>query len=222
MKRWYVLAFSPLNPLKSRQFCNAVTNEDIWRKFDNYAFRVREFTHRCRDDFNHFDDGPVIHPSLYVLLAKTKKYIFPNLHNLHAASTKCNTPLELMLCITPSLHIFRLAPSNEKYRFADTSYTVDTTLDMLTTGNGGAPNAHLQRLELRTIISGHDLDKIGSLTNLRSLRVTGIEPETQDGFEGSPYLKRLSRLPYLQELLLSLEENETFLSVENDGFPSLK
>jgi hypothetical protein len=118
-----------------------------------------------------------------------------------------------MLCITPSLHISRLAPSNEKYGFADTSYTVDTTLDMLTTGNGGAPNAHLQRLELRTIISGHDLDKIGSLTNLRSLRVTGIKPETQGGFEGSAYLQRLSRLPYLQELLLSLEENETFLPV---------
>jgi hypothetical protein len=55
---------------------------------------------------------------------------------------------------------------------------------------------------------------------LRSLRVNGIIREDDD--VASDYILRLSMLPHLKDLLLSLQENESFLPARNGGFQSLK
>jgi hypothetical protein len=222
MERWYVPTLDFFSPMKLRQFLHAVTDENVWCQFDSYAQRVREFTHRCRDSQGAMGDIPAIHPSVYVLLARTKKYIFPNLRTLHAATDQSTTPLELILCITPSLRSFQLAPSDERYALTDKTYTIWVTLDMLATGNGGTPNVNIQYLEMRAVVPVNlkYLDKILSLTNLCSLRVNGIIREDDD--VASDYVLRLSMLPHLKDLLLSLQENETFFPARNGGFQSLK
>ena len=202
------------------QFLQPVTDENIWRQFDKYALRVHRFTHRCCDSPNYHEDIPPIHPSVYLLLARTKRYLFPNLRTLRAATDQYTTPIELIFCIT---HTFELAPSNERYGLTDATYAVGTTLDMLTTANGDMPSVHIHYLELRAVVPVESFDKLLSLTKLRSLRVNGINWEHKDSDDvASDYILHLSKLPHLQDLLLSIQEGEAFLPAYNDGFPSLK
>ena len=123
--------------------------------------------------------------------------------------------------ITPSLRFLEVFAQHlsDPQKLAD---VLGLMFDILSTSRGSAnanQNTQLQHLELTTTLPPSCLDQLVSLRQLRTLHLMGITPEYIGGVD---YIQRLSTLPYLRNLSLSIDDNQLFRPVEQDTFPSLE
>lgn len=192
------------------------SDPDGWHLFDTYASRVREFT-----QIPNVTNLQILHILIH---ERTKtQSIFPNLRILNPVYiSDFTSPHFLEHIIPPSLSFLEVITANKQPGNMD--YKADMIrrmFDILAIHNETevSESSQLQHLRLYDVMPSSHLDKLLSLRQLRVLYLWGITPESVEGID---YLECLSTLPYLCNLGFSLQENEVFRSVPQDGFPSLK